>query len=196
MINLKFNEKAYHSKQGCPSNTHVGPEGVPFLFFSIALCAFIFFSCESASLQCAISNNSSYPVAFQFRSVYTDEFVLQPGETEIYDSIGNPSLNYLKVDGVFQNEKRKQVEYHISHRDAEFTDFTPIPVKVLNTLSVSAKLSADGYMETEPMSINSGENDKENAIYTRTPNFSVATDTYPAITDYEIKNGTMYVTIR
>jgi hypothetical protein len=135
-------------------------------------------------------------VSFQFRSVYTDEFFLQAGETEIFDSIGNPSLNYFKVNGVFQNEKRRQVEYRISYRDAEFIDFSPIPVKVYNALSIPVRLSADGYMETEPMPIDGGERDKVNAIYIETPNFSVATDTYPASASYEIKNGVMYVTIR
>jgi hypothetical protein len=175
------------------------PEPIFTVFFAIlstAICALAFFSCEKESLHCSVSNNSSYAVSFQFRSVYTDEFALQPGETKVYDSLGNPDVKYFKVNGISQNEKRKQVEYHISHRDAEFVNFSPIVVNVYNTLSISAKLSADGYMETEPMSIGGSENNKVNAIYTRTPNFSVTTDSYPAITDYEIKDGIMYVIIR
>jgi hypothetical protein len=160
------------------------------------ICAFILFSCESDSLHCAISNNSSYPVSFQFSTVYTDEFSLQPGETAVYDSIGNVGLNYFKVNGVTQDEKRKQVEYSISYRDAEFIDFSPITVNVYNTLAIPVNLTANGYMGTEPMLIGAGKDDGVNAIYTRTPNFNVATDSYPAIADYEIKNGVMYVLIR
>jgi hypothetical protein len=162
----------------------------------IFIASFAVFSCKSESLHCAVTNNSSYPVSFQFRSVYTDEFTLQPGETEVYDYIGNPSLNYYEVNGVLQNEKRKQVEYRILYRDAEFTDFSPLTINVYNTLAIAVKLTADGYMETEPMSINSGERDNVNTIYTITPNFSATTDSYPATVDYEIKNGIMYATIR
>jgi hypothetical protein len=121
---------------------------------------------------------------------------LQPGGTEVFDSLGNPDLNYFKVNGVFQDEKRKQVEYRISYCDAEFIDFSPITVNVYNTLSIPAELTADGYMGTEPMAIGAGKDDGVNTIYTKTPNFSVVTDSYPAITDYEIKNGVMYVIIR
>jgi hypothetical protein len=162
----------------------------------VIFAVLLFAGCESDSLHCAISNNSSYPVSFQFRSVYTDEFALHPGETEIYDSIGNPSLNYFKINGVFQNEKRKQVEYRISHRDAEFIDFSAITIKVYNTLSIPVELSADGYMATDPMPINASEIDKVNIIYTETPNFVVTTDTYSAVADYTIQDdGIMYLTI-
>jgi hypothetical protein len=164
--------------------------------YVLIAAALVLVGCEGEAMYCTVSNNSSHPVSFQFFSVYTDEFTLQPGKTEVYDSIGNPTLKYFKVNGDFQNEKRKQVEYNVSYRDAEFTDFSPIAVRVYNTLSISVSLSADGYMQTEPMAIAGEASDQANFIYTGMPNFSVATDTYPASAECEIKNGVMYVTIR
>jgi hypothetical protein len=163
---------------------------------ALLICVFLFFSCVRDELFCTISNNSSYPVSFKFYRVLTDEFTLQPGETKVYDGTGDATLKYFKVNGASQNEKRKQVEYRLSHRDAEFVDFSPMAVKIYNTLSIPVMLSADGYMGTDPMPIGANEIDQKNSIYIEAPIFTVTTDTYPVIADYEIKNSVMYITIR
>jgi hypothetical protein len=64
-------------------------------------------------------------------------------------------------------------------------------------MSIPVTLSAGGYLDVDPMlNITANSDDSANAIYTKTPVFTVSTSSFPASADFQIVDNVMYVTVR
>ena len=89
------------------------------------------------------------------------------------------------------------IKYRMKQWSDKSVNLQPTPIEIYNTLSEHVTLSAGGYLGAEPVTIYADCNETGCTIYTKTPAFSVSTeDSSPAITNYQIIDGVMIVTIR
>jgi len=72
----------------------------------------------------------------------------------------------------------------------------PTPIEIQNTLSAPVQLSAGGYLGAEPVKVDANWNDSANTIYAKKPVFTARAEGSPATVNFQIVDGTMYVTIR
>ena len=167
--------------------------------FAVLVCvlslAFILFSScdEYGAHDNVIYNDSSYDVSFKLKE--TDTYTIKSKTTlAVKNQIG------AVVDS-FESSVPKRVEYiQIETREGKFVDLVPMPIKVNNTLFFPVTLSAAGYLGTEPMSdIQSGfidDANHTNTIYSLNPVFQVSAQSFPAVADFQIVDGIIYVTVR
>jgi len=97
-------------------------------------------------------------------------------------------------------DKHQTVHKIIEHKIKQWSDkpinLQPTPVKVYNTLLIPVTLSAGGYLCNEPMTIPANGNNSGYTIYTKTPAFIASAKNLPAITNFQVVDGVMIVTIR
>jgi len=137
-----------------------------------------------------IDNESSFDVIFYFKSNQYDKIIVPSGHSYSKSS-GNIELKY------FESSPPNRVEYVIINKhNGTFIDLSPMKVIINNLTTVPVTLSAEGYLETDPMyNIQTGINDTS-IIYTDTPVLTVTTDSFPASADYQVIDDIMYIVIK
>jgi len=158
--------------------------------FLVLVFALIFSGCQWwLRYDSTISNESSHAVIFRVQN--TDTATLQPGETITVRNYIGARLDYYESDPA-----RRVGFVQTGYRTGKFIDLLSIPVIIYNTLSISVTLQANGYLGVEPMVIPANNNNSVSVIYTTSPAFTVSTESFPATADFQIVDGTMFVTVR
>jgi hypothetical protein len=165
-----------------------------FAVWVVCTVMLVFGSCdEYGAHDNVIHNDSSYDISFKLKE--TDTYTIKSKTImTVKNQIG------AVVDS-FESSVPKRVDYiQVETREGKFVDLDPIPIKVNNTLSFSVTLSAGGCLGTEPMSdIQLGfvdDANHSNTIYSLNPVFQVFAQGFPAVADFQIVDGVMYVTVR
>jgi hypothetical protein len=137
-----------------------------------------------------IYNDSSYDITFSLKK--TDTYTVQSGKSiAVKSQIG-------AVVETYESSTPKRVDYvQTDTRKGKFVDLPSISVVINNTMSIPVTLSAGGYLDVDPMlNITANSDDSTNAIYTRTPVFTVSTSSFPGVADFQIVDDVMYVIVR
>jgi hypothetical protein len=116
------------------------------------------------------------------------ELTIQPGETQVYTQTTNYPLSF--------SSNPNRVQYRLAGgKTFEFINADPIQLVVTNKWPFAIKLSADNYMESEPLDIE--KNSQVNSvIYTNSPRFKIEeVPGYTTKASYSTNNGIMYVVI-
>jgi hypothetical protein len=151
---------------------------------------FFFISCDTLWFKDnIIYNESSYDVTFKAKKA--DTVTVKSGNSITVQNDIGAVLEY------FESSTPKRVDYiQTDTYKGKFVDLLSIPVKVYNTLSIPVTLSASGYLGVDPMSnVQTGDNNT-NIIFSRNPIFTVITDSFPAMADFQIFDNIMYIIIR
>jgi hypothetical protein len=157
------------------------------LFASIVL---LVLGCDTFHFKdIIITNESSYDVTFKAKKA--DSVTVQSGKSvTVQNDIGADSLEY------FESNPPKRVDFVVTDiYKGKFINLPSIPVVINNTMSIPITLSAGGCLGVDPMPVQTGDNNT-NTIYSKTPIFTVTSDTFPATADFQIVRDIMYVTIR
>lgn len=136
-----------------------------------------------------IYNESSYDVTFKAKKA--DTVTVQSGKSvKVQNDIG-AVLEY------YESNVPKRVDYiQTDVYKGKFVDLPSIPVMIYNTLSIPVTLSAGGCLGIDPMpNVQTGDNNT-NTIFSRNPVFTVTTESFPAIADFQIIDNVMYVIVR
>jgi hypothetical protein len=159
---------------------------------AIFVIAFLlFFGCDTLWFKdSTIYNESSYDVTFKAKKA--DQVTVQSGKSIVVQNDMGAVLEY------FESNVPKRVNYiQTDVYRGKFVDLPSIPVVINNTMSIPVTLSAGGYLDVDPMlNITANSDDSTNAIYTRTPVFTVSTSSFPATADSQIVDDVMYITVR
>jgi len=160
------------------------------LFFGVAIFLLVTACKELGLYDTKITNNSSYDITFKMSQSTLDAstHTVKAGETiTVVNPKGSTIDEYSNFQRVEYNDKRSW--------EGVFTNRQELTLKINNTFSFPVSISAGGFMGVDPIvDIPSGVSD--NTIFTRTPNFNITADGFPAITEYNIVGNTMYVTVR
>jgi hypothetical protein len=139
-----------------------------------------------------VKNDSTYTVSFRLQrsgTGGTENLTLPAGESRVIDNAYASVLS-------FSSTPKPWVTYDKNDSEIVFRDADPITVKIENHFFIDISLSANGYMENDPLSVE--KNDcVTGTIYTKTPSFTVDANGFPAEVKYNIANdGIMYVVVR
>jgi len=163
------------------------------LVFTILISLFAMLSCTINTTEIVAINNSSYAVSFKLNGTAVS---LEPKQTYSYTNGSDMIFNSPDAGSI---SPKRVVSRRIDRYSFELVDVTPIDVRVSNSFSEPVTLVADGYFNTDPMDVPSGDNGGagfSNTIYTSNPAFKVISDIFPGKADFEIRSdGIMYVTI-
>jgi hypothetical protein len=134
-----------------------------------------------------VYNRSAYVVTYTIFDV-SGELTIQPGEAQVHTQTGNYPQSF--------SSSPNRVQYKLTGgRSFEFVDADPIQLKATNKLLFEIKLSADTYMETEPLDV-SGNSAVNDTIYTSRPRFKAEeVPGYAIKINYSISDGIMYAVV-
>ncbi|MCL2194232.1 MAG: hypothetical protein FWB78_12665 [Treponema sp.] len=161
-----------------------------FVFFVVFL-PLLFLGCGEpwASRDIPIVNESAHDVSFETQRGTRATVLAGQSITIRCDMGAQPRL--------YKSNPPRRVEFVQNGRWAgRFVNLQSIQIAIYNTLSIPVTLSAGGYLGNDPMIIPADSNDTSGTIYTSGPVFTVSTESFPATADFQIVNGTMFVTIR
>jgi hypothetical protein len=151
------------------------------------ICALTFFACDDSVRDCTIYNRSAYVVTYTMFDV-SGELTIRPGETQVHTQTSNYPQSF--------SSSPNRVQYKpIGGKSFEFVDADPIQLTVVNKWPFEIKLSADNYLETDPLDV-SGNSTAHDTIYISRPRFTV--EEVPGYTikiNYSISDGTMYAVV-
>jgi len=156
---------------------------------AILYIVFLFISCDTFWFKdSTIYNESSYDVTFKAKKA--DTVTVQSGNSiTIQNDIG-------AVLEHFESSTPKRVDYiQTDIYKGKFINLPSISVVINNTASTPVILSAGGYLDVDPMPVQTGDNNTT-TIYSRNPVLTVVTSYFPATADFQIVNDVMYIIVR
>ncbi len=147
-----------------------------------------------------VNNDSDYAVSFTVMNQKweNETYTISPHQSNSYKDNSYKDIIIRERILSYSSAPKPWVSLnYISNSEVKFYNTAKITLNISNTLNMTAALSADGYMETEPLSI-PANNTEAGFIYTSTPAFTVTTGSYPAVAEYnyDLSANIMYVTIR
>ena len=160
-----------------------------FSVLAITIMVFGILSCGWSGWDNTIHNQSSFDVTFSLRK--TSSYKVLSGKT----FIGARNDLGVAIDKYESCTPNRVAFVEINLREGKFIDLPSIPVQIYNTLSFPVTLTADGFLEIEPMSVAIGDANT-NTIFTKNPILTITSNSFPATADFQIVDGVMYIIVR
>jgi len=172
------------------------PVLILFILISMSNCDNVF-----DDINYTITNSSSKPIAFSFNDTNYNlnsnesmSLTINSGEGEFYPR------NVVPYNAHSKSVKIETGYLGINNgthkKSYTFKDNIKYNLKITNTLPISVTIKSDDNIDNNgelTITINTNE---DSYIYTSNPNFTLVSEPYPVIFDWNFSNNTVYVVIR
>ena len=159
------------------------------LIFAIV---FLLQSCNFTQPDTTVINNSSFPISFKFSRYSEDTILLNQNDTV------SSKYNFSGIV-IIQPEKRVTQSREQLSNIITISDLPSWEVRVENRTLRTITLAAGGWMDNLvniPIGSFIDDDAHKGRVYTRTPNFIVASNTFPFNIQWQFRNNIFYVVIR
>jgi hypothetical protein len=156
----------------------------------IIISLVLFAGCSDTTI--VVTNNTSKDITYTLR-VYPN---IESHVARAHDTNTHGAKNGLSHGLVNYVPSSLPESIYLETRGDTYTfNEIVIPIRVYNALKKDIELSAEGYLDTNPLVVN-GEGEKNGLLYTKTPKFDAkTTDGYPANIAYVFDDNKCLVTV-
>jgi hypothetical protein len=153
----------------------------------------LLFACNGTQII-VVSNQTAKDISYVLWAKSMEQYIIKAHEqnehiVDLYFShqIYSYEAAVLPQSVYFENTENTYV----------FKDTPPISVSIFNTLPKDVILRADGYLSTDPVTVNANDEVTSLSICTKTPSFTAETiDKYPVQVDVRFINNNYMLSLR